>query len=152
MEPLWTDVAQVAISALTLVAIAFAALQLIFHSRQMHREFEAMYVVRYWELMDRRSRPFALGQAPTRIDYKIILEYLQLSEDEIDLRQRGRVTDATWAFWSESIIDQCSSPAYVKTLRGLPADRLPQVRNLLTMEAGWDPLNRNWFWRRRHGL
>ncbi len=49
------------VQALTLLAIATGAWQLLAHSRQMHRDFESMYVQRYWTSMDRRSSSWILS-------------------------------------------------------------------------------------------
>ncbi|WP_425843683.1 hypothetical protein [Agrococcus sp. TSP3-2-1] len=35
------------LQCVTLVAVLLAAWQVLFHSRQMHRDFEAVYVQRY---------------------------------------------------------------------------------------------------------
>ena len=105
------------VQTLTALAIVFAAWQLLFHSKQMHRDFELLYVQRYWQLMDRRSPAFALERDPTDADRLAIRAYLQLCEDEVDLRRLGRVTDNTWGFWSRSIISQAGEAAYSSELK-----------------------------------
>lgn len=150
--PNWTDIAGVIIAALTFLTIGVAAIQLIFHSRQMHREFENLYVARYWELMDRRSRSFVVDRIPTEKDRPIIRAYLQLSEDEIDLRRLGRVTDNTWRFWADAILEQCSTAGYREELELAPATDYPNVRHLIETSGEVDPLSAKWGWRKRHGL
>lgn len=150
--PNWTDIASVVISAITVLTIAFAAVQLIFHTRQMHRDFESLYVQRYWALMDRRTPSFALDRVPTEGDRPIIRAYLQLSEDEIDLRRLGRVTDHTWAYWSGAIVDQCSTVGYQEELLATPEADYPRVRTLIARNGDWDPLEKGAIWRARHGL
>jgi hypothetical protein len=98
-----------AVDAITALAIVFAAWQLLSHSRQMHRELEGLYVQRYWELMDQRSESFIVEGDPRPRDRRVIHAYLQLCEDEIDLRRLGRLTDNTWKF--------CAKPYGVKQLR-----------------------------------
>ena len=144
----WSLILQVA----TLVAVIVAAWQLLFLSRQMHRDFEALYVQRYWTLMDQRTRGFVLAGAPRRADRIVILSYLQLCEDEIDCRRIGRVTDSTWNFWRSAILAQVSEAPYADVLDSLPIDRFPQLRGLLSDTAIHDPLA--WKWPRRafHGL
>lgn len=140
------------VQAFTALAIIFAAWQLMFHSRQMHRDFELLYVQRYWELMDRRSPEFALEHEPTPEDRLVIRAYLQLCEDEVDLRRLGRVTDSTWKFWSQSMVAQASAPAYARELSLVGAERYPLVRRLIESQATQDPLTHNWLWRKVHGL
>lgn len=143
----WSLVLQIA----TLLAVVVAAWQLLFHSRQMHRDFEALYVSRYWTLMDQRSEEFALG-APTTSDQIVILNYLQLCEDEIDCRRIGRVTDSTWKFWRSAIIAQANEAAYAAALGALQRDRFPQLRGLLSTSPDYDPLKWKAPSRAFHGL
>ena len=144
----WSLVLQIA----TLVAVVVAAWQLLFHSRQMHRDFEALYVARYWTLMDQRSADFALGGTPTKSDQIVILNYLQLCEDEIDCRRIARVTDSTWKFWRSAIISQANETPYAAALRELPKDRFPQLRALLHTAHDYDPLEWKAPSRAFHGL
>ncbi|SLM95669.1 hypothetical protein FM106_10040 [Brachybacterium faecium] len=81
-----------------MLSIVFAVTQIVAQTRQMHRDFEALYVEWYWALMDRRSGEFERGGKPRKEDRLVIHQYLQLCEDEIDLRGEGRVTNDTWGF------------------------------------------------------
>lgn len=150
--PNWVEIASLVVSAITAITIGLAALQLIFHGRQIHREFENHYVERYWNLMDRRSKGFALEYKPKERDHIVVRGYLQLCEDETDLRRLGRVTDATWKYWSGSIVDQCSEPAYRAELELVNHLQYPGVRQLLESSGKMDPLKRRWIWRWTHGL
>ncbi|MBX3103792.1 MAG: hypothetical protein KF867_02350 [Cryobacterium sp.] len=150
--PNWVDIASLIVSILTCFTIGLAAIQLIFHSRQMHREFETLYVERYWVLMDKRSQAFTVGQNPTESDKTVIRGYLQLCEDEVDLRRLGRVTDGTWRFWSGAMIAQCGEPAYSAALEQLGQSMYPGLRQLIFSGGTADPLEKSWFWRMRHGL
>lgn len=139
------------VQGVTALAIIFAAWQLLFHSRQMHREFEQLYVSRYWVLMDQRSAHFAVTGHARKRDRPVVRGYLQLCEDEIDLRRLGRVTDNTWEFWAGAALDQVAAPAYAKELETLGCDDYHLLRELIRTE-GTDPLRRNWLWRKTHGL
>ncbi|GAA1941716.1 hypothetical protein GCM10009775_36860 [Microbacterium aoyamense] len=145
---IWSLILQVA----TLVAVIVAAWQLLFHSRQMHREFESLYIARYWELMDRRSFRWVSSGGPRRADIVVIKGYLQLCEDEIDCRRIGRVTDSTWKFWRAAILSQAGGDHYRHVLDVSPKDDYPLVRELLHSGSSYDPLPRSWFWRKTHGL
>ena len=146
----WTDWATFIVDALTGAAIIFAVWQLMFHSRQMHRDLESLYVQRYWELMDRRSIGWVTEDKTAPEDLPVIRAYLQLCEDEIELRKRGRVTDSTWAFWAVAIRDQCSQEPYAAALSDLPEEDLPSLRGLLAGEA--EPLTWSKARRKLHGL
>lgn len=114
----WVDIAGLFVSVVTAGSIIFAVWQIVSQTRQMHREFEALYVQRYWSLMDRRSAGFERGLKPGKSDQIVIHQYLQLCEDEIDPRGLGRATDETWSFWEMSIRSQASEPAYRAALYG----------------------------------
>ncbi|WP_144720144.1 hypothetical protein [Agrococcus jejuensis] len=151
------DVIGAIVQTATLIAVGVAAWQLLFHSRQMHRDFEALYVQRYWTLMDQRSDAFALDGVPTDRDRVIARGYLQLCEDEIDCRRIGRVTDSTWEYWRGAIIDQTSTPAYLAELDSVTETRYPLLRLALQQREDFDPLTSrtlasNWLWRKLHGL
>lgn len=140
------------VQALTAMAIVFAAWQLLFHSRQMHRDFELVYVQRYWELMDRRSASLALEGLPRRRDRTVIRSYLQLCEDEIDLRRLGRVSDNTWRFWATSIVEQASTEPWAAEIAKLGSSQYPLLRKLIESDVAYDPLEHSWVWRKLHGL
>jgi len=144
------EVFSTVVQALTAGAIIFAAWQLMFHSRQTHREFELLYVQRYWDLMDRRSEQMALNGAPQPSDRTVVHAYLQLSEDELDLRRLGSVTDSTWTFWGTAITDQAGSSLYLAELNSSDPNAYPRVR--VHLNGGGDPLEHNWLWRKVHGL
>lgn len=141
-----------ALQAITVLAVAFAAFQLMFHSRQMHRDLEMIYVQRYWDLMDQRTPDFISTEEPQADDHTVIYKYLQLCEDELDLRQIARVTDSTWEFWGPSMHSQLTSAAYRKAFEETSPYRFPQVKRLVASGPAHDPLQRNRFWRRFRGL
>lgn len=146
------DVWSLALQIATLLAVIVAAWQLLFHSRQMHREFEALYVARYWEIMDRRSDSWVLSGRTKRSDSVVARSYLQLCEDEIDCRRIGRVTDNTWVFWRDAILSQTSAAEYKRALADSGADEYPLLQKLRGLGPGYDPLEHRWLWRKTHGL
>lgn len=147
MPTLTLSVLGLALQALTLLAIGVGAWQLISNSRLMHRQFESMYVERYWQVMDRRSESWVLKGVFTKADQVVARQYLLVCEDEIDLRRLGRVSDSTWAFWGEAIRDQATLEPYVSALDKSGYPRLEQF-----LAEGNDPLRHSVIWRKRHGL
>lgn len=142
----------VILQAITVFAVAFAAFQLMFHSRQMHRDLEMAYVERYWSLMDERSLEFVWSQQVSEPDRVVIFKYLQLCEDELDLRMIARVTDNTWGFWSQSMHSQIKAAPYQDVLRALDSTLFPHVRRLVEAGPQYDPLQKSTWWRRMRGL
>lgn len=148
----YVDIIGLLVQLVTAVAILFAGWQLLYHSRAMHRELEMAYVQRYWQLMDGRSDTFVLTREPEPADEVVISRYLQLCEDELELRSLGRVTDATWAFWSKSMFQQVSVPAYRRVLDRMPDTYLPFLRRLMSDGPDHDPIEMGAWKRRLRGL
>lgn len=141
----WADFGAI----LTAVAVVFAVLQVVTARTQRHREFENMYVQRYWEILDRMTDRMYLNHEisrPTPDELRLAVAYLRLSEDELDLRKQGFITDRTWAIWSEGILAQIRAPIYADALL-LHSHLLPS----LTKFAGngddpltWRAISRWW--------
>lgn len=92
-----------------LAAIKAAVNQMQLQSRQLHRELESQYTQRFWVLWDSRPHEFFRTNIIDKSDQPWIESYLALSNDQIELRERGRVTDDTWDFWVRDIIRFCYS-------------------------------------------
>lgn len=155
MPELVTQIVQI----ITCLALIFAAWQILFHARQMHRDMELVYVEQYWRIMMRASPEWRLtnfrGPTTKPKDARVVLDYLQLCEDEIQLRASGRVTDNTWKLWAEAIKFQTSHEPYETALASPTSEGLFMlVRQLRSSspDALFDPLSRGWFWKKVHGL
>lgn len=149
--PNWAEALTAIVGAITLFAILLAAVQISHVNRQMHRELEMQYLLRFWGLMDRRSEKFKLKGNATRADRLLVQDYLSLCEDQIGLRRLGRVTDHTWSFWRDDIRVMCSSAPIHKEICRASQESFPHLRRLLT-DAEYDPLNRGRIWRLWQGL
>jgi hypothetical protein len=142
----------------TLLAILTAIWQLLFHARQMHRDLEMHFVDQYWEIMRRASNEwrltYLLEPPKTLDDRRVAHEYLQLCEDEIDLRANARVTDSTWFIWAGSIASMVAIPHFADSLRNAPDIMYPKLRVMMSQPAPekHDPCVRSRVWRRFHGL
>ncbi|MCP1412910.1 hypothetical protein [Paenarthrobacter sp. A20] len=136
-----TEIVGLVAQLFTVVALILALMQLIGARAAKHRDFENLYVERYWNLMDSfRGDPWA---APSRLklpkeDRAKIIFYLQLCEDELDLRRNGFISTKTWDLWATGMISQCARPAYADSIRFLPSDELPALRYFLQTRK--DPL------------
>src|ERR1700710_2758249 len=83
------DVASSVASMVTALAVAFAVGQLVVARQQSHREFENMYVQRFWAIIDQFTDKIALQPAPRSFkghDRVVALSYIRLCEDELDMR------------------------------------------------------------------
>lgn len=138
------------VQIVTAAAIIFAVMQLVGARTQQHREFENLYVQRYWKLLDEMSLSLYEGKSvtpSTPADRRVILGYLRLCEDELDLRGQGFVTDRTWNIWAEGIQAQVRSAPYSSMLAGLDSSELPALRRFA--DDSVDPLtwprHRRWW-------
>ncbi|MBK5237488.1 MAG: hypothetical protein JJE28_00050 [Actinomycetales bacterium] len=107
--------------------------------------------------MDQRSPEWRNNRELQPRDHSLVQDYLQLCEDEIDLRKLGRVTDNTWEFWATAIVSQSQDWPYGDELNQSNLHTFPSLRTLLAAHENsdsmaMDPLKRNWIWRKSHGL
>lgn len=130
-------------SVVTAVAVIFVVFQLVGDRNSRHREFENLYVQRYWSLTDQLS--FDPWSKPTRRslserDHGLCRAYLRLCEDEVELRIHGYVTDQTWTLWADGIRVQTNVEPFKEILGSEPEDQLLELRKFL--KDGEDPLKR----------
>lgn len=79
------------------------------------RQFEAMYVQRYWSILDQLSLDALAGSTkdPTsEADLKAIRAYLFLCEDELEMRGRGYIADTTYQIWADAAVTQLQQPIF----------------------------------------
>jgi hypothetical protein len=157
VEFLWNNIDKI-VQLFTLFAIIFAAWQILFHARQMHRDLEMTYVQQYWRIIGKTSlewrNTFFSGEPVTTADELAVLQYLQLCEDELDLRRNARVTDSTWAIWATAIAGTIKKKAFVDVLKRSPDGFFKEIELMANSNnpVKYDPLKRSRIWRRIHGL
>lgn len=81
------------------------------------RQFEEMYVERYWKILDQLSLDALRASGPAEVgpeDEKAIRNYIFLCEDELQLRGGGYISDGTYNVWAQAIRDQLSQPMFKK--------------------------------------
>ena len=102
-----------------LIITAAGVLAAVFSLRQSNRErlrqFEAMYVQRYWSILDQLSLDALSGStknSPSEADLKAIRAYLFLCEDELEMRGRGYIADTTYEIWTDAAVTQLQQPMF----------------------------------------
>lgn len=157
MDSIWSNLDKV-VQVFTLIAIVFAAWQILFHARQMHRDLEMTYVLQYWKIIGKTSlawrKTYFSGEPVTDDDEFAILQYLQLCEDELDLRRNARVTDSTWSIWAVAIYGTMQKKAFLDVLEQSPEDSFKEIHLMMASNnpSKHDPLKKSLIWRRIHGL
>lgn len=143
----WADVATI----VTAGAVVVAILSFIGDRSQRHREFESLYVQRYWAIQDRQSPDVRLGRKRRlrKADRALALDYLRLCEDELEIRKLGLVTNRTWKVWSDAIKSGIATPL-AQELLAERSSEFEYVRrfalDLRDPYAGWTP------WAKWNGL
>ncbi len=95
----------------TLGALCAAVGQLYLLGKQRRRDFEDLFVQRYWAIMDRLTIEAIECKPPKDRkvmpeDRRVIISYLRLCEDELDLRAQNWVSADTWRIWHTGIASQ----------------------------------------------
>jgi hypothetical protein len=116
----WANIATIVTAAAVIVAI----LSFIGDRSQRHREFESLYVQRYWAIHDRQSADVRLGRNGKlrKADRALALDYLRLCEDELEIRKLGLVTNRTWKVWADAIESGIATPLSRELLEERPAE------------------------------
>ncbi len=126
--------------------------------RQRLRQFEAMYIQRYWSLLDRFSLELLIGSSAGQIstdDEKAIRSYFFLCEDELEMRAKKYIADSTYRTWVEGILEQLEQPMFKEVLTRLrKEDAFPYeyLINLLEQGKTYDPCGMSWLGRWLRGL
>jgi hypothetical protein len=95
----------------TLGALCAAVGQLYLLRKQRRRDFEDLFVQRYWGIMDRLTIEAIECKPPKDRkvlpeDRRAVVSYLRLCEDELDLRAQNWVSADTWRIWHAGIASQ----------------------------------------------
>jgi hypothetical protein len=109
------------VGSIALVVTAIGVLGALFSLRQSYRErlrqFESMYVQRYWSILDRLSMDAMKATETaelTEADNHAIRSYLFLCEDELEMRKNGYICDSTYKLWADGIRSQLRQPLFAK--------------------------------------
>jgi hypothetical protein len=109
------------IADIALIVTAIGVLGVVLGLRQNYRErlrqFEAMYVERYWMILDKLSIDALSGSCPDKIaedDNRAIRGYILLCEDELEMRMNGYIADSTYKLWADGIQNQLKQPMFEK--------------------------------------
>jgi len=93
------------------IGVFAAVLQLRELGKQRRRDFENLFVQRYWKIMDDLSLEAIEGSEPdgghvSTDDRKSVIAFLRLSEDELDLRAADWIGADTWVMWRAGMATQ----------------------------------------------
>ncbi|MEQ3554638.1 hypothetical protein WIS52_29590 [Pseudonocardia nematodicida] len=130
-------------AVVTALGVVFAGVQLRAGQVQRMREFESLYIQRYWSLVDR----FPLAAFSAWADYeslaaeerKALDSYVRLCEDQLEMRALGSITTSTYHVWRDGM---CASLAYPVVLQAIEESDSPLLllNELDKYRLGYDPI------------
>lgn len=150
----WLDYASLFVSVFTMLGVLLVVLQFIGERIARHREFEMMYVQRYWEVSESLPTAFLEGRPNYEITEEnrdAFVRYMLLCEDELDLRARGYITDNTWRVWESGIGMIASQDQLKQLVLSFPDTRLDKLRAVIG-RGDSDPLKKSRPSKWWHGL
>ena len=149
------------ITAITTLAALFVAIgQLYLLGKQRRRDFEDLFVQRYWTIMDRLTME-TIECKPSKDrrvlpeDRRAVIAYLRLCEDELDLRAQNWVSADTWRIWHAGIASQLKRWPFDEVWKEISAHeaakgkhgQFAQLRKAgdSIYQAGFDVSSKRWF-------
>lgn len=103
-------------SGATAVAVIVAAWQLVLSHRQAVTTFEDSLAKEYRDIAATLPVKALLGEALSDAEHQDKFDefyrYFDLCNQQVFLRQTGRVSDKTWRFWQEGIVSNLRRPAF----------------------------------------
>jgi hypothetical protein len=107
------------VSDIALIVTAVGVFGVVIGLRQSYRErlrqFEALYIQRYWKILDELSLDALRGSPLSKVsdrDEKAIRSYIVLCEDELELRKNGYIADSTYSLWADGMLTQLKQHAF----------------------------------------
>lgn len=140
----WTAIGSVA----TALTVGAASVQIFFATRQEKSEFEDGLAREYRELLGQLPVDVLRRQALTRElsddDFRTFYRYLDLSNEQVFLRHKGRIRKDTWKEWSSGIRSNLQRPGFREAWQEVqPRPGFEELRALI--DSGFaDPRSRRW--------
>jgi hypothetical protein len=110
------------------IGIFIAVVQLLYSYRHSITRFEDEMSREYRDIIRPIPTKFLLGKEITDEEFNEIIDrifsYLDLSNEEIFLRKKGRVSKRTWFYWREGIISNMRKPAFIKAWKMIEESNL----------------------------
>jgi hypothetical protein len=139
------DVAGIA----TAIGVFFAAFQLWHTRARAITTFEDSLASEYRQIIGRLPTEALLGEIlrpeARRAQLHEFYRYFDLTNNQIFLRQIGRISKKTWKFWAEGIQTNLARPAFAESWAEVSkraGSDFAELRRLITEEFRTDP--RNW--------
>lgn len=137
------------VSAIAAIISAFAVLFAIRQLRLMKHiaitEFEDNMAREYRELAARLPTKARLGEELTEGEYQNALDefihYIDLSNEQVFLRQRNKISLSTWVYWRDGIRSNLNRPSFKRAWEEIKtcSDNFSELRRLEKENYQSDP-------------
>lgn len=133
-------------AVVTAVGVVFAGIQLRAEQLQRNRQFEVLYVERYWSLIDELSLAALRGEGEihhlSEKDRKILEMYVRLCEDQLEMRAAEAITTWTYEQWRSGLLAARKRPLICSVIKEVSADEATPCEHLrkLLKDEDYDPL------------
>jgi hypothetical protein len=142
----WTDIVGLLTSIVTAIGVIVAARQLTLSKRQSRTQFEDDLAREYRALVERIPVKALFGEVLEQAEYDeslhLFYRYIDLSNEQVFLRQKGRLSSDTWENWVEGIKANLSLPAFTKAwdeIKSKVPHRFQELRLLEERHFRGDP-------------
>jgi hypothetical protein len=103
-------------SVATAVGVLFGAWQISLSKKQVQAEFEDSMDQQYRSLSMALPVDVLIGKEPQKEEARrvreLVFNYLDLSNEQVYLRAKGRVSKHTWVSWNSGIKEHLARPAF----------------------------------------
>jgi hypothetical protein len=142
----WTDIVGLATSIVTAIGVIVAARQLTLSKRQTRTQFEDDLAREYRALVERIPVKALFGEVLDQTEYEenlhLFYRYIDLSNEQVFLRQKERLSSDTWENWVEGIKANLSLPAFAMAwgeIKSKLPHRFQELRLLEKRDFKGDP-------------
>jgi hypothetical protein len=137
MEPEWISAIANCVMA---VGVVFVFWQIWLTKKLATTQFEDSMAKEYREVAAKIPTKALLGEDLTEEEYKETFDefyhYIDLSNEEIFLRQRGRISAETWIYWLDGIRSNLARPAFNRAWEEIKQKADDSFNELRRLEKG----------------
>jgi hypothetical protein len=133
-------------AVVTAIGVVFAGVQLRAGQLQRNRQFEILYVERYWSLMDELSLAALRGRGKfedlSEKDRNILEMYVRLCEDQLEMQAAQAITSWTYEQWRSGMLAARKQGHIEKSIESVTSDKNTPCGHLqsLLKDKEYDPL------------
>jgi hypothetical protein len=121
------------------VGVLFVLWQIWLTKKVATTQFEDSMAKEYRELAAKIPTRALLGEELTEEEYKDTFDefyhYIDLSNEQVFLRQRGRISEGTWTYWLDGIRSNLARPAFNRAWEEIKSQAKDSFKELRYLEA-----------------